>query len=230
MSTPSTSAYHGAPPGWTVVPSPQPRSSTFNPGVIPSSLTSASPLSRMLSAIRVKSPFSHSALFEVHSAPAFSADLTSSQPSRGRGPASPSGVHPIFVASDTCGEQPLWIPTDEQPNWGEAVRAVGRPVIRRRSRNGSADGTCAPPMPDRPGPRRRRIELGEEAPRRGLLCLACRLGRVPRGRLLRAGEVVRRRDGAEGRLSQGGLRARHLRVRSSCCAIWEPDCRFVSAP
>ena len=33
------------------------------PGVTPRSATSASPLERMLSAMRVKSPFSHSALF-----------------------------------------------------------------------------------------------------------------------------------------------------------------------
>ena len=33
------------------------------PGVTPISLTSASPLSRMLAAMRVKSPFSHNALF-----------------------------------------------------------------------------------------------------------------------------------------------------------------------
>ena len=49
--------------GKAVVPSPQPRSSTFSPLVIPSLCTSASPLSRMVSAIRVKSPFSQSALF-----------------------------------------------------------------------------------------------------------------------------------------------------------------------
>jgi hypothetical protein len=42
------------------VPSPQPRSSTSRP-LTPSDWTSALPLSRMLAAIRVKSPFSHSA-------------------------------------------------------------------------------------------------------------------------------------------------------------------------
>src|SRR5262249_16228946 len=46
-----------------VVPSPQPRSKTLSPLVIPSFATSASPLSRMLSAMRVKSPFSQRALF-----------------------------------------------------------------------------------------------------------------------------------------------------------------------
>src|SRR4051812_17352266 len=62
MSTPRTSAPSLA-AGSAVVPSPQPRSSTSSPLVMPSSLTSASPLSRMLAAIRVKSPFSQSALF-----------------------------------------------------------------------------------------------------------------------------------------------------------------------
>ena len=62
MSTPSTSAPSFA-SGRAVVPSPQPRSSTFMPGVMPRPRTSASPLSRMLAAIRVKSPFSHNAWF-----------------------------------------------------------------------------------------------------------------------------------------------------------------------
>ena len=62
MSTPSTSAPSFA-AGIAVVPSPQPRSSTFRPLVIPSPATRASPLSLMLSAMRVKSPFSQSALF-----------------------------------------------------------------------------------------------------------------------------------------------------------------------
>jgi len=62
MSTPSTSAPSFA-AGIAVVPSPQPRSSTLRPFVIPNSLTTASPLSLMVSAMRVKSPFSQSALF-----------------------------------------------------------------------------------------------------------------------------------------------------------------------
>ena len=62
MSTPSTLAPSAA-AGIAVVPSPQPRSRTSRPLVIESSLTSASPLSRMLAAMRVKSPFSHRALF-----------------------------------------------------------------------------------------------------------------------------------------------------------------------
>src|SRR4029079_3709133 len=41
----------------------QPRSSTFMPFLTPSLSTSASPLCRMLAAMRVKSPFSQSALF-----------------------------------------------------------------------------------------------------------------------------------------------------------------------
>ena len=49
--------------GIAVVPSPQPRSRTSSPLVIPSAATSAVPLSRMVSAIWVKSPFSHNALF-----------------------------------------------------------------------------------------------------------------------------------------------------------------------
>src|SRR5207249_3328191 len=49
--------------GNAVVPSPHPRSSTLSPFVIPSRCTSASPLSRMVKAMRVKSPFSQSALF-----------------------------------------------------------------------------------------------------------------------------------------------------------------------
>ena len=62
MSTPSTSAPRLA-AGTAVVPSPHPRSKTSSPGVISRLSTSASPLSRMLSAMRVKSPFSHNALF-----------------------------------------------------------------------------------------------------------------------------------------------------------------------
>ena len=62
ISTPSTSAPSLA-AGNAVVPSPQPRSKTFSPGEIPNPLTSASPLSLMVSAMRVKSPFSQSALF-----------------------------------------------------------------------------------------------------------------------------------------------------------------------
>src|SRR5439155_46068 len=62
MSTPNTSAPNLA-AGNAVVPSPQPRSSTSSPSLIPNLPTSTSPLSRMLSAIRVKSPFSQSALF-----------------------------------------------------------------------------------------------------------------------------------------------------------------------
>ena len=49
--------------GNAVVPSPQPRSRTFMPALMPSRWTSASPLSRMLAAMRVKSPFSQRALF-----------------------------------------------------------------------------------------------------------------------------------------------------------------------
>jgi hypothetical protein len=62
MSTPNTSAPSLA-AGNAVVPSPHPRSKTLIPRLIPNSSTSASPLSLMLSAMRVKSPFSHSALF-----------------------------------------------------------------------------------------------------------------------------------------------------------------------
>ena len=53
--------YHLVIEGGAVVPSPHPRSSTCMPLVMPSPATTASPLSRMLAAIRVKSPFSHSA-------------------------------------------------------------------------------------------------------------------------------------------------------------------------
>jgi len=53
--------------GRAVLPSPQLRSSTFMPGVMPSRRTSASPLSRMLAAIRAKSPFSHNAWFRFTS-------------------------------------------------------------------------------------------------------------------------------------------------------------------
>src|SRR5437868_6514049 len=62
ISTPSTSAPSFA-AGNAVVPSPHPRSSTLSPFVIPNRCTSASPLSRMVAAMRVKSPFSQSALF-----------------------------------------------------------------------------------------------------------------------------------------------------------------------
>src|SRR5207247_2285319 len=62
MSTPSTFAPSLA-AGKAVVPSPHPRSSTLSPFVTSSVFTSASPLSLLLAAIRVQSPFSHSALF-----------------------------------------------------------------------------------------------------------------------------------------------------------------------
>ena len=62
ISMPNTSAPSFA-SGKAVVPSPHPRSSTLSPFVIPSRCTSASPLSRIVSAMRVKSPFSQSALF-----------------------------------------------------------------------------------------------------------------------------------------------------------------------
>ena len=75
ISTPRTLAPSRA-AGSAVVPSPHPRSRTSSPLVMPSSLTSASPLSLMLSAMRVKSPFSQSALF------AFMPCLLVSMPSR----------------------------------------------------------------------------------------------------------------------------------------------------
>src|SRR5271168_871300 len=62
MSTPNTSAPSLA-AGNAVVPSPHPRSRTSRPFVIPRPLTTASPLSLIVSASRVKSPFSQSALF-----------------------------------------------------------------------------------------------------------------------------------------------------------------------
>src|SRR5690349_14622228 len=62
MSTPKTFAPSFA-AGKAVVPSPLPRSRTSRPSVIPDVFTSSSPLSLMLSAMRVKSPFSQSALF-----------------------------------------------------------------------------------------------------------------------------------------------------------------------
>jgi hypothetical protein len=62
MSTPSTSAPRRA-AGSAVVPSPQPRSSTFAPFPTPRPRANASPLSRIVAAMRVKSPFSHSAWF-----------------------------------------------------------------------------------------------------------------------------------------------------------------------
>ena len=61
MSTPRTLAPAWA-AGMAVVPSPQPRSSTCRPGATPMRRTRSSPLERMVSAIRVKSPFSHRAL------------------------------------------------------------------------------------------------------------------------------------------------------------------------
>src|SRR5262249_60992432 len=62
ISTPWTSAPSFA-AGSAVVPSPQPRSRTLSPFVIPNRLTRSSPLSRIVAAIRVKSPFSQTALF-----------------------------------------------------------------------------------------------------------------------------------------------------------------------
>src|SRR6478736_5706104 len=60
MSTPKTNAPRFA-AGRAVVPSPQPRSRTLRPGLMPSWATRASPLSRMVSAMRVKLPFSQRA-------------------------------------------------------------------------------------------------------------------------------------------------------------------------
>ncbi|MNV09924.1 hypothetical protein D3C71_1004330 [compost metagenome] len=68
MSTPSTCAPSLA-AGMAVLPSPQPRSSTFMPGVMCACRTTSSPLSRMLSAMRVKSPFSQRALFGFMTSP-----------------------------------------------------------------------------------------------------------------------------------------------------------------
>ena len=48
--------------GRAVVPSPHPRSNTFNPGVMPSPAITASPLSRMLAAILVQLPLSQTCL------------------------------------------------------------------------------------------------------------------------------------------------------------------------
>src|SRR5215510_3371468 len=62
ISTPRTSAPRRA-SGKAVVPSPQPRSSTRIPWRTPRLFTTASPLPRMVLAMRVKSPFSQSALF-----------------------------------------------------------------------------------------------------------------------------------------------------------------------
>src|SRR4051812_311143 len=62
MSTPRTSAPRRA-AGTAVVPSPQPRSSTRELGVMPIRSTSSSPLVHMLAAIRVKSPCSQSCWF-----------------------------------------------------------------------------------------------------------------------------------------------------------------------
>jgi hypothetical protein len=62
MSTPSTSAPSLA-CGNAVFPSPHPRSRILRPLVIPRLFANASPLSRMLTALRVKSPFYQSALF-----------------------------------------------------------------------------------------------------------------------------------------------------------------------
>ena len=67
--TPAQAEFPSFASGNAVVPSPHPRSKTLSPFVIPSDLTSASPLSLMLSAMRVKSPFSQSALFGFTVAP-----------------------------------------------------------------------------------------------------------------------------------------------------------------
>ena len=64
MSTPRTSAPRSA-SGIAVVPSPQPRSSTRVPARMPIRSTSSAPASRIEPAMRVKSPFSHSARFGV---------------------------------------------------------------------------------------------------------------------------------------------------------------------
>src|SRR4051812_40412047 len=62
MSMPTTFAPRCA-QGTAVVPSPEPTSRTSMPSVTPSVSTSASPLSRIVAAIRVKSPFSQRSLF-----------------------------------------------------------------------------------------------------------------------------------------------------------------------
>ena len=64
MSTPSTSAPSLA-SGSAVVPSPHPRSRTLRPFVTPRLFTSASPLSLMLAATRVKSPLFPKSLVRI---------------------------------------------------------------------------------------------------------------------------------------------------------------------
>ena len=83
MSTPRTSAPRCA-AGSAVVPSPQPRSSTFIPGLMPRLSTRASPLARMLFARRVKSPFSQRALFGFIGSPFGETDPSSNRRLRQR--------------------------------------------------------------------------------------------------------------------------------------------------
>src|SRR5215217_1192727 len=77
MSTPRTSAPSRA-NGSAVVPSPHPRSNTCRPVRTPRLWTSASPLSRIVAAIRVKFPFSHNAWFGLAVVPAIVIESPSS--------------------------------------------------------------------------------------------------------------------------------------------------------
>jgi predicted ATPase/DNA-binding CsgD family transcriptional regulator len=102
-------------------------------------------------------------------------------------------------------------------------RTARRLVVRRRSGHGPADGARPAPVPDlaaagRPdGP-------GRGRPRGRLLHLAPGLGGLPRRRL-RAGEVVRRRHGAEVRLP-----AHRFRRGRGAAAVHPPAPRRGPAP
>ncbi len=97
-------------------------------------------------------------------------------------------------------------------------RTARRPVVRRRPGHGPADGARPAPVPDlaaagrADGPRRSR-------PGGRLLHVPAGLGGLP-CRRLRAGEVVRRRDGTEVRLP-----ARRLRRGRGAAAVHPPPSR-----
>src|SRR5262245_29249923 len=156
MSTASTLAPSLA-AGSAVVPSPDPRSRTSSSSVMPSLPTSASPLSRMLSAICVKSPFSHNALFgfildlprrpprvnartllecAATSIVCGPADRRRPRAHRDQGSDPPDNRHRLVAASDLVHRQPPRAPVLDRNGRRRLPRAVRRRGHLRPERPG----------------------------------------------------------------------------------------------
>src|SRR5262245_57874850 len=169
MSTPSTSAPSFA-SGNAVVPSPHPRSRTFIPFVMPRAFTSASPLSRMLSAMRVKSPFSHRAWF---------------------------GFMLLVPSKGTSVGDPWWPPPDPREAWefdARPARPQGLGTVFRSSRHAAAErgSVWKPPSsrPSRPLKTRRRLPTPTARPTELVRHPRVALPRLPHGMLLVATAVA----------------------------------------